>query len=293
MQKNTFKASVKTVYKRITFKYYLSVTYIRGNVDRRKFLRTAGYVAGLAFLPSYSFAANGKRVDDGYTREERAAFDGLIETQRKRILELGETGRIPLQAMVTTIEPYENNIIARADQYDVPRHLALGIAVLENGGGPARSTRCCKGVMQLSKQVAKIYGAMKLEEREILDRKRRVLVDYRHIPVINISAGVRYLSDLYKVHFPDWGFSAQAYHAGPGRVKQGISKYLKATRGKSVDWRKIGPKSIKEEGIIWIKMMQNPAAFRFFEGLRDESEFYLPKALACWRIYRHRKGIFA
>ncbi|MFH0949450.1 MAG: hypothetical protein V1802_03095 [Candidatus Aenigmatarchaeota archaeon] len=38
--------------------------------------------------------------------------------------------------------------------------------------------------------------------------------------------------------------------------------------------------------------MQNKAAFRHFQLLNDESEYYLPKALACSRIYNDRKEIF-
>ncbi|MFH0949451.1 MAG: transglycosylase SLT domain-containing protein [Candidatus Aenigmatarchaeota archaeon] len=130
--------------------------------------------------------------------------------------------------MVNIIVPYEGYVKKTAKNYFVPEHLAIGVAVLENGGGVDKTSRAgCRGIMQLCKDVAKGYGAIRQETIEVSvgkgkkkhTIKKEIWVDCRGNPIINIDAGLHYLSDLYRNDFHDWGFSIQAYHAGPERVK--------------------------------------------------------------------------
>lgn len=227
-------------------------------------------------------------MDDGYNAKERAALEKAVQIQQERIIELGKSGKVPLKEAVNVAAVYQGVIDRKADYYGVPQHLAIGTATLENGGGTDSRSPCCRGIMQLSPTAAGAYGAIRREKRS----GRNVWVDYRDVPEINIDAGVHYLSDIQKIHFADWGFTAQSYHAGPKRVKQAISIYLRAEKGRRIRWDQLTPGFIKEEDVTWIKMMQNPKAWQFFEGLKDETEFYLPKTLACWRIFLHRKKIF-
>jgi hypothetical protein len=233
--------------------------------------------------------------DTGYTQDEYQFLENLVQRQHERIIELGRAGKIPLRAMIAAVEPHEAYLVTKVLELGVPEHYALGMAVLENGGRTNAMSRArCKGIMQLSRPVAIDYGAIQRGEKIVSvkgrQRKSRVWIDRRDDPEINIEAGLRYLRDLYQDFF-DWDFAAQAYHAGHKRVKQGISRYLEATGKKKIPWHAVDASVVKEHEINWVKFMQNPSTFHFFRRLHDETEYYLPKALACYRIYTDREKL--
>jgi len=197
--------------------------------------------------------------------------------------------------MVAVVLKHENTIRKFAQEYNVPAEVALGIALIENGGGEDQISpgAGARGIMQLMPETAK--------EHIKVDIKKGV--DERTDPVKNIYAGVRYLADLYKL-FPDWGIVTWGYHAGQGNIWWAIETYFKDTRG--VD---LGAITFAKEDMEALKMKQDyhnavlknrlnahqilsneAVKEQVITHLVDESELYFYKAVAGARLFQEEKA---
>lgn len=120
-------------------------------------------------------------------------------------------------ASLSVIRKHEELIRTEADKQGVPEDVALGVALLENGGSEiAVSSAGALGVFQLMPGTARSLGLTvnkKVDERK--DVKK------------NIEAGISYLKMNYD-RFHDWGLATWAYHAGEGNVMKALALYKKA-----------------------------------------------------------------
>jgi hypothetical protein len=221
------------------------------------------------------------------------SYGERVDRQYIRLLDLGYAGKLPLMSMISTVEPYEDLISGICKNLNMPPEFGIGMNVLENGGGTNRRSPCCVGMMQISYFVGEKYGLIRKETVKVKGEKVQRTVDQRTNPKANIKAGFAYLDELYREHFPDWELAVQAYHTGWGRLSKAISAYITSTFQKTVKWDEVCPDTIKDYKITWLKMIQNSKALDCLLWAPDETETYLPRVIACSRIYQEREAIKA
>ncbi|MBI1969293.1 lytic transglycosylase domain-containing protein [Candidatus Woesearchaeota archaeon] len=121
-----------------------------------------------------------------------------------------------IEERIARTKNYDAFIRAAARETTVPYELLFASIVIESSGNPeAHSRKGAKGLMQLLPETAREYGLT-------VSRKK----DERLDPQKNIFAGARYLKDLYQ-KFGSWELALAAYHAGPGRLEEIMSKEKK------------------------------------------------------------------
>lgn len=102
---------------------------------------------------------------------------------------------------------------AALSEAGLPRDLVY-LAMIESGYNPfACSRSMAVGLWQFMEGTGQQYNLT-------IDR----YVDERRDPEKSTQAAVAFLSDLYK-EFGDWHLAVAAYNAGPGKVRNGLSKY--------------------------------------------------------------------
>lgn len=101
-----------------------------------------------------------------------------------------------------TKEEAQDYVVETAKKYDIPAHIAIGLAAHESGWNEqAKSSAGAYGYMQLMPGTAEELG-----------------VDITN-PRQNIEGGLRYLAKMYDI-FGSWDLALNAYNAGPGNVKK-------------------------------------------------------------------------
>lgn len=165
-----------------------------------------------------------------------------------------------------------------AAQKQVPEDVAIGVALLENGGSEtAVSPAGALGVFQLMPGTAKSLGLTVNKQH-----------DDRRDPMKNIEAGVRYLASNYQ-RFGDWGLATWAYHAGEGNVSKALKIYARANHGIELKGVKdaAGARAYVEKyGITIHKLLSDPAVKKFTQTLNDDSSGYPYKVIATATLFK-------
>lgn len=194
---------------------------------------------------------------------------------------------------LSVTKKYQSEIRKQAGQKKFPESLALGVALLENGGAEsAVSSAGAAGIFQITAPTAKTLG-LKVEEGE----------DERLEPEKNIAAGVSYLDQNLEL-FSDPGLAVWAHHAGTQNVAKALKIYLqslgeadaydfveainlgKLDRAKYV-WRSY----VTKENLNIHKLLSSPALGPFLAGLSDETELYPYKVTAASIIFETSENL--
>ncbi|MDO9574499.1 MAG: lytic transglycosylase domain-containing protein [Candidatus Contubernalis sp.] len=100
----------------------------------------------------------------------------------------------------------ENLASAKAEKYQIPRCIFLGLVTLESGWNPsAGNSAGAIGLTQVMPSTAAMLG---YRPEELINN-----------PELQLEAGAKYLSSMYQ-EFGDWTLALAAYNAGPGNVKR-------------------------------------------------------------------------
>lgn len=208
---------------------------------------------------------------------------------------------------IEVVEKWEKEIIRLAKDKNIPGEIALGMALLENGGSEmAVSYAGAAGIFQITKNTAEVLG-LRVEDKPVgLNLSKPVgleVIDERLDPKKNIEAGLRYLSNNLKL-FPNIGVAVWSYHAGEQNVSEAVKAYLadigekdafdlleaqdlgKLDRAKEV-WRAY----LTKDGLNIHKLLQNQKVKKeVIENLGDETELYPYKVFASAVLYEAYKN---
>ncbi len=181
-------------------------------------------------------------------------------------------------ASLSVVKKHANTIKAVALKNNVPEDVALGVALLENGGSEtAVSSAGALGVFQLMPGTARALGLTVSKG-----------VDQRKNPKLNIEAGIRYLRSNYD-RFGDWGLATWAYHAGEGNVTKAIQLYAKANHGVILPGVKEPAKDkayVAKHGITIHKLLSSNAVKTMTKKLNDDSAGYPYKVIATANLFK-------
>lgn len=182
-------------------------------------------------------------------------------------------------ASLSVVQKHAETIKREASRHNVPQDVAIGVALLENGGSEtAISPAGALGVFQLMPGTARGLGLT-------VNKK----VDERRNPQVNIEAGVRYLASNYQ-RFGDWGLATWAYHAGEGNVSKAIRLYAKANHGVNLAGVK-EPKAmrayVEKHGITIHKLLSDKSVKTFTAKLNDDSSGYPYKVIATATLFKN------
>ncbi len=179
---------------------------------------------------------------------------------------------------LAVIKKHEQTIRKTAREMGVPEDVALGVALLENGGSEtAVSSAGALGVFQLMPGTARSLGLT-------VNKK----VDERKDPKKNIEKGITYLKSNYE-RFGDWGLATWAYHAGEGNVTKALQLYAKANQGIKLQGLKDQTalrNYVEKYGITIHKLLSSSAVKTLTKKLSDDSAGYPYKVLATAKLFR-------
>jgi soluble lytic murein transglycosylase-like protein len=182
-------------------------------------------------------------------------------------------------ASLAVIKKHEATIRAEARKQGVPEDVALGVALLENGGSEtAVSSAGALGVFQLMPGTARALG---LEVDKKVDERKNVNK--------NIAAGVSYLKANFE-RFGDWGLATWAYHAGEGNVSKALKLYAAANQGIALPGVKDAAKLrayVEKYGITIHKLLSSSAVKVMTKKLSDDSAGYPYKVIATASLFRN------
>lgn len=182
-------------------------------------------------------------------------------------------------ASLSVVQKHAETIKREASKHNVPEDVAIGVALLENGGSEtAISPAGALGVFQLMPGTARSLGLT-------VNKK----VDERRNPQANIEAGVRYLASNYQ-RFGDWGLATWAYHAGEGNVSKAIKLYAKANHGVNLKGVKDAASMrayVQKHGITIHKLLSDRSVKAFTAKLNDDSSGYPYKVIATATLFKN------
>ena len=218
-----------------------------------------------------------KTIFPNLTKTESENVENLIRRQIRLIV-----SRPNFDKSLAIAKKYQNKIRQEAAAKKFPQDLALGVALLENGGSEtAISYAGAAGIFQLTTPTAKTLGLK-------IDRT----IDERLDPTKNIEAGISYLDQNLEL-FSDPGLAVWAHHAGTQNVSKALKVYLQSIgetdafdfveavnsgvldRAKYV-WRSY----VTKDNLNVHRLLQNPALGPFLSELSDETELYPYKIVA-------------
>lgn len=223
-------------------------------------------------------AKSAKAIFGNLTDSEKQSADDLIREQVRLIV-----SRPQFFSSLQVVEKNEQTITQEAEKQQIPKEVALGIAMLENGGSEsAVSSAGAAGIFQITEGTAKQLGLVVSED-----------VDERLDPQKNITAGISYLDENLKL-FSDIGLAVWAYHAGPQNVSVALKTYLQSIGEKDaytyteaqqeglLDRAKYVWRAYSTKGEINVhRLLQNPKVqLLALAGLSDETELYPYKVAA-------------
>ena len=188
------------------------------------------------------------------------------------------SSRDAYQASLAVVRKYASTIESEADAQGVPEDVALGVALLENGGSEtAKSPAGALGVYQLMPRTAKNLGLT-------VSRKQ----DDRKDPAMSIHAGISYLKQNFD-RFGDWGLATWAYHAGEGNVTKALKIYASEHDGIKLaglsDQNELHD-YVVSHGITIHKLLSDSAVQKFTDKLHDDSAGYPYKVMATAELFR-------
>lgn len=167
-------------------------------------------------------------------------------------------------ASLAVVQKHASTIERIAGELGVPKEVAIGVALLENGGSEtAVSPAGALGVFQLMPKTARGLG---LE----VDKS----VDERKDPEKNIRAGLTYLKQNFE-RFGDWGLATWAYHAGEGNVQKALNLYSDANGQ--------GKVSVN-------KLLSSSAVKGLTKKLKDDSAGYPYKVIATSTLFERSEN---
>jgi len=219
-----------------------------------------------------------KEIFGNLSNSEKQSADDLIREQIRLIV-----SRPQFFSSLEVVEKNEQTITQEAEKQQIPKEVALGMAMLENGGSEsAVSSAGAAGIFQITEGTAKQLGL------EVTDEK-----DERLDPQKNIAAGISYLNENLKL-FSDIGLAVWAYHAGPQNVSVALKTYLQSIGEKDaysytealqeglLDRAKYVWRAYVTKGEINVhQILQNPKVqLEALAGLTDETELYPYKVAA-------------
>jgi soluble lytic murein transglycosylase-like protein len=108
---------------------------------------------------------------------------------------------------------------AIADQKEIPASLILAIIDTESDFRiKIKSRKSCRGLMQLSPQVWKIF----MGKTEFKDLR------FSYDPILNVKVGIRYLQDLFIMYDMDLEKALKHYYTGRGNIKsKNANRYVR------------------------------------------------------------------
>ncbi len=185
-------------------------------------------------------------------------------------------------ASLAVVLKHADAIKSTADEKGVPQDVAIGVALLENGGSEtAKSSAGAVGIYQLMPGTARNLG-MTVSKA----------VDERKDPDKSIEAGVTYLASNYE-SLGDWGLATWAYHAGAGNVSKAIKIYAKANDNVdlagSSNFRELR-QYVESHGVTVDKLLSDPNVQKFTDKLHDDSSGYPYKVAATATLYRESES---
>ncbi len=217
----------------------------------------------------------------GYSEAESVQLDQIFKAQTKLVVT-----RKAFEPSLEVVKKHEETIRRVAEGKNFPSDLAVGVALLENGGSEtAVSPAGATGIFQLIKGTAHSLG-LKVDET----------TDERLIPERNIEGGVGYLAKNREL-FSDPGLAVWAHHAGPQNVSRALKEFSKnRIEGETLTYiDALGEKRLEETQTIWQKflsegldihrLLQNESTKGFTAGLKDESSLYPYKVAAASAIF--------
>ncbi len=197
----------------------------------------------------------------------------VIEKQMKFV-----STREAYPASLSVVENNQDTIKTLALEHEVPADVAIGVALLENGGSEqAVSSAGALGVFQLMPSTARNLGLT-------VNKK----TDERKNPEKNIDAGLKYLAKNYE-RFGDWGLATWAYHAGEGNVAKALKIYAEANDNiilPGIDRSDILKEYVLEHDISIHKLLSDPSVQKFTDKLNDDSANYPYKVVATATLFR-------
>ncbi|MEK7227676.1 MAG: transglycosylase SLT domain-containing protein [Patescibacteria group bacterium] len=186
-------------------------------------------------------------------------------------------------ASLAVVEKHAKTIKSKAGEKHVPEDVALGVALLENGGSDTAVSKAgALGVFQLMPGTARNLGLT-------VNKK----ADERKNPEKNIEAGVTYLAQNYE-RFGDWGLATWAYHAGEGNVAKALKIYAKANNNidlpssPSKNWKALHD-YVEKHGLTIHKLLSDPKVKAFTKKLNDDSAGYPYKVVATATLFREHQ----
>ena len=201
--------------------------------------------------------------------------------------------------MVWVTQKNEQKIREAAQKYGIPEEIALGIVLIENGGGDDLfSEALARGPCQFLPKTAREYG---LEVDKIFDESvpenPDKYVDER-ITDKCFEAMCKYIATMRESFGGDLGITVWAYHAGQGNVYSALREYFidtmdrdfgDATDFESPDNQKIVKNysdQIKKSNLNVHQLLSNERVRQnVLAFLGDETDLYASKAVAAAEIY--------
>jgi soluble lytic murein transglycosylase-like protein len=179
-------------------------------------------------------------------------------------------------ASLGVVEQYADEIKSAAAEYGVPQDVAIGVALLENGGSvTAKSSAGALGIYQLMPATAKNLGLTVTSKQD--DRKD---------PEKSIDAGVSYLAGNYD-KLGDWGLATWAYHAGVGNVAKAVKIYA-SERGTTLagisDFGEL-KQYIQSHNLTADMVLSDSGVQQFTKKLSDDSAGYAYKVAATATLF--------
>ena len=225
-----------------------------------------------------------KAIFHDLTNDEVEKVENLAREQLRLIV-----SKPQFSPSLEVVEKHEKLISEQAQTLNIPPEVALGMALLENGGSEtAISYAGAAGIFQLTEGTAKTLGLSTAENN-----------DERLDPEKNIKAGLTYLSNNLRL-FSDIGLAVWSYHACQQNVSVALKTYLKsigekdafdyleAEREGKLDRAKYVWKAyVTKDGLNVHKLIDNPLVkLQVLSTLGDETELYPYKVLASTIIYQ-------
>ncbi len=223
--------------------------------------------------------------------QERGDIRNIIDEMKYEVI--AKNSSYPDMVWVTGKN--EPKIKEAAREFNIPEEIALGIVLIENGGGDdLTSSVGARGPAQLLENTARRFGLTVDSE-----------VDERVDPNKCFKAMSQYLSTMREEFGGNLGIAVWGYHAGEGNVYSALREYFKDTE--EVDLGDVGlvlenpvalPKltakynqKIKETNLSVHQLLSNRAVRdNVLVFLEDETNLYVYKAVGGAELFGEEKA---
>ncbi len=231
------------------------------------------------------------RIVDLRTQANNYIFKDLIDKERKEVdKQVREMDQVILKnpsfkEMVSVVRDYESYINQAADKHKIPRSIAYGMVLIENGGGhDLTSPAGARGPAQLMPDTAREMGLIVNEN--IDERVTR--------PDKAFDAMFSYVAKYRDLFGGDLGIAVWNYHAGPGNVGEAIRLYFLEENGVDIGELnfKVYGDLIKQKKLNAAKLLSNARVKQqLLPRLEDETELYPAKAASGAYLYPLYKAV--